>query len=58
VVAVGETDWLPLVAAELVQAAEQDEALELDQVSVDDPPEDIVVGLAVNETIGTAAAEL
>jgi len=54
VVAVGDTTWVPLVASAPVQPpdAVHEVALVLDQVSVEVLPESMVVGLAVNVTVG------
>jgi hypothetical protein len=54
VVAAGETLSVPLVPSVPVQPplAVQAVASVLDQVSVDEPPESMVVGLADNVTVG------
>ncbi len=51
---VGETLCVPLVASVPLQPplAEHELAFVVDQVSVDDPPDEIVVGLAFNVTVG------
>ena len=54
--AVGETDWLPLVAVEVVQEAEHPVALIELQLNVDDSPAVMMLGFGVKETVGAAGA--
>jgi hypothetical protein len=57
VVAAGETLCVPLVAFEPDQPplAVQEAALVLDQVSVEEPPESMVVGLAERVAVGAGS---